>query len=527
MDVQADHDAVRARGDLGAVLVRGHARRRSVVVIGIVSAIIAAALDPSPALAASTTTTGAFDGVVAGPGTVTVRGWAVDRARSSRSTSVRVTVGGTAVGTVPAASTRADVNRVLRVTGAHGYGASLVTTKTGRQSVCVTAQSLSGRKDVALGCRTVVVQDPSPAGSLDGVTTAPGSVVVQGWTLDPNTPAGATDVAVTIGRTRVATVRTDVARGDVNRVRRVTGTHGFAASVATTKTGTQSVCVVGVNVGPGTDRQLGCRTVTIPAALPAATPSTAPSTAPAPPVPTPPDGSGTSDQQDGGVMPAAASGWTRVFGEDFTTPASAGDFTTTYGDRFIAYDGFGDTSGVGMYRQSAISVADGTLDMHMHTDATGRPTGAAVIPLVGGRWGGQTSGRYDIRLRADPVAGYGLAGLLWSDTNTWEDGEVDFPEGALDGTVTLSNHCPGDPSVNCLHRELATTFSDWHTYTIEWSPTKLEYLVDGVSVASTTQAIPTKPLHLVLQAATASSQKPSKNAAGDVQVAWMSISRAG
>lgn len=225
-------------------------------------------------------------------------------------------------------------------------------------------------------------------------------------------------------------------------------------------------------------------------------------------------------------MPAAASGWTRVFGEDFTTPAAPGAFTKTYGDRFIAYDGFGDTSGAGMYRQSAMSVTDGTLDMHMSTDATGQPTGAAFIPLVNGRWGGQTSGRYDIRLRADPVAGYGLAGLLWSDTNTWDDGEVDFPEGALDGSVTLANHCPGDPSVNCLHRDLGTTFSAWHTYTIVWTPTKLDFLVDGRSVSSTTQHIPTKPLHLVLQAATATSQKPAANAAGDVQVAWVSISRA-
>jgi hypothetical protein len=534
MDMQTNTGAVRARAGVETVAVHGHARRRLAVVVT-VSAIIAATLSASPVLAATATPTGSIDAVSAGLGTVTVRGWAVDRAKSATSTSVRVTVGGSVVGTVPAASARADVNRRLGVRGNHGYSGSVVATKYGKQSLCVTALSLTRGKDVSLGCRTVSIGNPSPVGSFDSVTATPGTLTVRGWAFDPDTASAASDVMITVGGTRTGTVHTDVTRSDVNRVHRVTGTHGFATALATTKTGTQSVCAVAVNVGNGSDKQLACRTATIPAALPASAPSTAPSTAPttqpttapAPSRPTTPDSGAGSDQQDGGAMPAAASGWTRTFGEDFTTPAASGAFMKTYGDRFVAYDGFNDTSGVGMYRQSAMSVADGTLDMHMHTDASGQPTGAAFIPLVDGRWGGQTSGRYDIRLRADPVKGYGLAGLLWSDTNTWDDGEIDFPEGALDGNVTLSNHCPGNPSANCLHRDLGTTFSAWHTYSIEWTPTKLNFLVDGVSVSSTTQNIPRKPLHLVLQAATMSPQKPPRDAAGDVQVAWVSISRAG
>jgi hypothetical protein len=530
MDMQTNTGAVRARAGVETVAVHGHARRRLAVVVT-VSAVIAATLSASPVLAATATPTGSIDAVSAGLGTVTVRGWAVDRAKSATSTSVRVTVGGSVVGTVPAASARADVNRRLGVRGNHGYSGSVVATKYGKQSLCVTALSLTRGKDVSLGCRTVSIGNPSPVGSFDSVTATPGTLTVRGWAFDPDTASAASDVMITVGGTRTGTVHTDVTRSDVNRVHRVTGTHGFATALATTKTGTQSVCAVAVNVGNGSDKQLACRTATIPAALPASAPSTAPTTqpttAPAPSRPTTPDSGAGSDQQDGGAMPAAASGWTRTFGEDFTTPAASGAFMKTYGDRFVAYDGFNDTSGVGMYRQSAMSVADGTLDMHMHTDASGQPTGAAFIPLVDGRWGGQTSGRYDIRLRADPVKGYGLAGLLWSDTNTWDDGEIDFPEGALDGNVTLSNHCPGNPSANCLHRDLGTTFSAWHTYSIEWTPTKLNFLVDGVSVSSTTQNIPRKPLHLVLQAATMSPQKPPKDAAGDVQVAWVSISRAG
>jgi len=524
MDKQTNSGAERGRAGVGTVLGRGRARRRLAVAVT-VTAIVAATLSASPVLAASATTTGSIDAVSAGLGTLTVRGWAVDRAKSTASTSVRVTVGGSVAGTVPAATARADVNRRLGVRGNHGYTGSLVAAKYGKQSICITALSLTRGKDVALGCRTVTIGDPSPVGSFDGVAATPGTVTVRGWAFDPETSSAASDVTITVGGTRVGTVHTDVTRSDVNRARGVTGVHGFATALATAKTGTQSVCAIAVNVGNGTDKQLACRTTTIPAALPATAPSTAPS--PAPSRPTTPDTTVGSDQQDGGAMPAAASGWTRTFGEDFTTPAAPGAFMKTYGDRFVAYDGFNDTSGVGMYRQSAMSVADGTLDMHMHTDAAGQPTGAAFIPLVDGKWGGQTSGRYDIRLRADPVKGYGLAGLLWSDTNTWDDGEVDFPEGALDGNVTLSNHCPGNPSANCLHRDLGTTFSAWHTYSIEWTPTKLTFLVDGVSVSSTTQNIPRKPLHMVLQAATMSPQKPPKDAAGDVQVAWVSISRAG
>ncbi|OII38586.1 hypothetical protein BIU98_13095 [Curtobacterium sp. MMLR14_010] len=516
MDMQTNAGAVRTRAGVVTATVRGHARRR-LAVVAIVTTIVAVVFSASPVLAATATPTGAIDTVRAGLGTVTVRGWAVDRAKSAVSTSVRVTIGGRVAGTVPATTARADVNRHLGVRGKHGYSGSVTSAKYGKQSVCITALSLTRGKDVALGCRTVSIRNPSPIGALDRVAATPGTLTVRGWALDPDTSSASTDVTVTVGGTAIATVHTDALRGDVNRGHHVTGRHGFDTSLATTASGTQSVCAVAENVGTGTDTRLGCRTVTVPAVAPSPVPS--PPTAPSTTAPT--------DDQDGGAMPAAASGWTRVFGEDFTTPAAPGGFMAAYGDRFVTYDGFNDTSGAGKYRQSALSVADGTLDMHMHTDASGQPTGAAFIPLVDGRWGGQTSGRYDLRLRADPVEGYGLAGLLWSDTNTWEDGEVDFPEGALDGTVTLSNHCPGNPAANCLHRDTGTTFAAWHTYTIEWSPAKLSFLIDGVTVASTTKQIPTKSLHLVLQAATMSEQKPPKDAAGDVQVAWVSISRAG
>ena len=237
---------------------------------------------------------------------------------------------------------------------------------------------------------------------------------------------------------------------------------------------------------------------------------------------TPPPTGGGGAAPSGVAMPVGnLPGWKQVFTDDFTIPLARGAFPGGYSNKWLSYSGFTDTSKVGDYDQSIISAQNGTLDLYLHT-VNGRPKGAAPIPLVNGQWGGQTYGRFSVRMRADNLPGYGTGFLLWADSENWNDGEIDFPESGLDNVVKGYNHCPGNASVNCLVVNTNTTYSAWHTYTIDWTPSKLSYLIDNQTVGSTTSNIPYKPLHWVMQVATTGVQ-PAASTAGHLLIDWATI----
>lgn len=225
-------------------------------------------------------------------------------------------------------------------------------------------------------------------------------------------------------------------------------------------------------------------------------------------------------------MPATPpAGWRRVFADDFTDDLPAGRFPGAYSGRWASYDGFPNTSKDGDYDKSIISVHGGAMDLHLGA-RNGRPKVAAPVPLIGGKWDGQVYGRYSVRMRADPLAGYGVAFLLWSDRNVWDDGEIDFPEGGLAGTFGGFNHCPGDPQRNCHWFQTGEGFDPWHTYTIEWTPKRLSYLLDGKVISSTTEHIPERRMHWVLQVETPQKQEALRTS-GHILVDWATIDALG
>ncbi|MEN0103137.1 MAG: glycoside hydrolase family 16 protein [Curtobacterium sp.] len=225
----------------------------------------------------------------------------------------------------------------------------------------------------------------------------------------------------------------------------------------------------------------------------------------------------------GVTMPTGdGSGWKRVFSEDFARPTPTGGFEADYADRFSVYHGFADTAGTGRYQSSALTAHDGVLDMRLRTTSSGTPLAGGVVPLVDGRWGGQTSGRYSVRMKSDEVDGYGVAVLLWSDDNAWADGEVDFPEGALGAPAGLNVHCLADPAEKCIQHQTGASLADWHTYTIEWTPTRMSFLVDDTVVGTTTENIPTARMHLVVQAGS-NDGRPPRSASGSLLIDWVTI----
>jgi hypothetical protein len=214
-------------------------------------------------------------------------------------------------------------------------------------------------------------------------------------------------------------------------------------------------------------------------------------------------------------------GWTQNFKDDFSTPVAKGGFPGPYAKQWMTYDGFGDTWKIGRYESDILSAHDGVLDMHLHTGSDGVPRAAAPIPMMNGQWGGQTYGRYSVRMKADALPGYGTAFLLWDDDNVWENGEINFPEGSLDGSTQAFNHKLGEPWITEMGVDTKTSYTGWHTYTIDWTPKKISYLLDGVVVASTTTNIPKTPMHWVLQTAT-NGTKPAANVQGHLLIDWVS-----
>jgi hypothetical protein len=170
-----------------------------------------------------------------------------------------------------------------------------------------------------------------------------------------------------------------------------------------------------------------------------------------------------------------------------------------------------------------MSVHDGVLDIFLHTEGgvvcVGAPQPTIPQPM--------TYGRYTAAVRVDPVPGYKTAWLLWPDSERWpQDGEIDFPEGSLNGTI--SGYC---------HRQNGTSGGDqdayetdvayagpWHVVTIEWKPNDLRFILDGVTIGHSTSRVPNTPMHWVLQTETdVDGAAPAASAQGHVQVDWVAV----
>ena len=243
---------------------------------------------------------------------------------------------------------------------------------------------------------------------------------------------------------------------------------------------------------------------------------------------TPVAGSGEQSSMPVGNL----TGWTQVLAEDFTTPVPLGSFNDAY-PGWNGYDGARDTSKnygrvlakQGLYDSDATcSVHDSMLDIYVHTPADGTPRIAAPLPRPTSAAFNQLYGRYAVRFRSDVVQGYKVAWLLWPQSDDWAEGEIDFPETSLGGTIEgFSHQVDGDPAVNQWHVDTGEVMTEWHVAVIEWTPTVLRFKLDDLSWQTTdTDAIPHTPMRWTLQTETLlSSTPPPTNAAGHVYIDWV------
>ncbi len=260
-----------------------------------------------------------------------------------------------------------------------------------------------------------------------------------------------------------------------------------------------------------------------------------------------------------GAMPVSEpTGFARVFSEDFTTVSPLGSFVV--GAAGSATDGrlatshpyyaklnlypdnqgyAGDLSNGRYYTSKVVSTkaadgANGVLDFYWHSETVDGATRALsgwVRPIIPG----ETSqlrkyGRFSVRMRADATAGFGAVQLLISD-NWPAGGEDDWPEGPSTDPVQGYDHY-ADPAATYqtsgnyqqqVSAPAGTSWQDWHVYTIEWTPGRKRWLLDGVVVRDSTDRVSSVPQKYVIQSGINGSTVPGASVSGHLQVDWMTV----
>ena len=210
---------------------------------------------------ASSAPIGELDLVDGQPGTLRVRGWAIDPDRDGP-VDVNIFVNGTLFASVQANELRPDIGAAYRSFGdEHGFDVTFATT-IGTKEVCAEAVNAGGGANVQLGCQTVSVSATQPTGILESASAARGAVGVSGWALIP----GQDDVLkvdVFVDQELVDTVKANKRRNDLSEsIQGVGKKHGFEAVVAA-DAGSRTVCVSVTD--PETDEviELGCITADV------------------------------------------------------------------------------------------------------------------------------------------------------------------------------------------------------------------------------------------------------------------------
>ena len=158
----------------------------------------------------------------------------------------------------------------------------------------------------------------------------------------------------------------------------------------------------------------------------------------------------------------------------------------------------------------------------------GRPRVCAPEPKINRATAdrNQLFGRYEVRFRADATDGYKLAWRLWPKSGVWpRDGEIDFPEGDLVGSIGAYMHRQNGTAGNDQDPyRTSTKFPDWHTAVIEWKPNSCKFILDGTTIGHSTSRVPNTPMHWVLQSETElNSTYPAASAVANVQVDYVKV----
>lgn len=234
----------------------------------------------------------------------------------------------------------------------------------------------------------------------------------------------------------------------------------------------------------------------------------------------------------GEAMPVAdLPGWTHVFSDDFDTTVALGSWPTSVSSKWQDYSGYHSFTG-GYFAPTQVTTQhDSLLDMYLHEEAgTGRWLQSSPQPILdssgtaAGKY--QTYGRYAVRFYTETVDKFYLAWLTWPQSEVWPgDGEIDFPEGELDGNIGAYTHHQGATTGGDQDGFLSgvTTGGAWHTAVIEWAPNRVRYILDGTVIGTSINRLPNTPMRYAMMTTVSPAGFPVGGATARVWVDWVSV----
>ncbi|MCU1603275.1 MAG: exsH [Frankiales bacterium] len=159
--------------------------------------------------------------------------------------------------------------------------------------------------------------------------------------------------------------------------------------------------------------------------------------------------------------------------------------------RWGTYEGQPGGNPYGYWKHSHVQAYHGAALLRGYSDSGRYVTGGMMLNSVA-----QTYGKYVVRARFDKSTTIAHAMLLWP-TSGWPP-EVDFSEGPTTQGVMATSHWASGNSQQHAFKKVDMT--QWHTYGVEWTPTRLAYTIDGAIWATMTgAAVPHQPMKLAIQ----------------------------
>jgi hypothetical protein len=159
--------------------------------------------------------------------------------------------------------------------------------------------------------------------------------------------------------------------------------------------------------------------------------------------------------------------------------------------------------------------------------ATKGKSGSGLCLCIGSGLPTKPYGRWDIRAKASANADHGFAMMLWPNAEDWpRGGEIDIAEYPVANRTRVDFTLHYGAQNHEIHNSFSGRFTKWHTYSVEWAPTFIRYRIDGHVLATirTRAAIPTRPMHLAMQAGADTTGRVSNTSAA-LDVAWVRVYR--
>jgi len=175
--------------------------------------------------------------------------------------------------------------------------------------------------------------------------------------------------------------------------------------------------------------------------------------------------------------------------------------------RWGKYDGPPGGTAYSVWDPSHVQAYNGLALLRGYPDGGQYVTGGFMLNSIA-----QTYGKYVVRARFDRSASIQHCMLLWP-TSGWPP-EIDFSEGPTSKGVMATSHWGSDNSQ--IHAFKQVDMTQWHTYGVEWTPTRLLFTIDGVGWASMGgSAVPHQAMKLAVQTEATS---PPSSSTGEVSM---------